>query len=65
MLKRPVVLMLGVYRGGNRYELHFEQLFDPRWDRSFSRAACIEQAVRLRGPARALLSPGPTTGSTS
>src|SRR6478672_8928209 len=30
MLKRPVVLMLGLYRGGNRYEIYFEQLFDPR-----------------------------------
>ncbi len=46
MLKRPVVLMLGVYRGGNRYELYFEPLFDPdEIDRS-QRAACIEQAVR-------------------
>jgi predicted LPLAT superfamily acyltransferase len=26
MLKRPVVLMVGLYRGGNRYHLHFERL---------------------------------------
>ena len=26
MLKRPVALMLGIYRGGNRYEVHFERL---------------------------------------
>lgn len=26
MLKRPIALMFGLYRGGNRYEVHFEQL---------------------------------------
>jgi predicted LPLAT superfamily acyltransferase len=26
LLKRPVVLMLGLYRGGGRYEIHFERL---------------------------------------
>jgi predicted LPLAT superfamily acyltransferase len=26
MLKRPVVLMVGLYLGGNRYHLHFERL---------------------------------------
>ena len=26
MLKRPVALMFGIYRGGNRYEVHFERL---------------------------------------
>jgi predicted LPLAT superfamily acyltransferase len=46
MLKRPVVLMLGVYRGGNRYELHFEPLFDPEGVDRAHRATCIEQAVR-------------------
>ena len=46
MLKRPVVLMLGIYRGGNRYELHFEQLFDPDGVDRTQRAACVEQAVR-------------------
>lgn len=46
MLKRPVVLMLGVYRGGNRYELHFEELFDPQGIDRAQRTACIEQAVR-------------------
>jgi predicted LPLAT superfamily acyltransferase len=29
MLHRPVYLMVGLYRGGNRYELHFERLDDP------------------------------------
>jgi predicted LPLAT superfamily acyltransferase len=28
MLKRPVVLMVGLYRGGNRYDVHFERLAD-------------------------------------
>jgi predicted LPLAT superfamily acyltransferase len=28
MLKRPVVLMFGVYRGGNRYDVYFERLVD-------------------------------------
>jgi predicted LPLAT superfamily acyltransferase len=29
MLKRPIVLMLGLYLGGNRYALHFERLVEP------------------------------------
>lgn len=28
MLKRPVYFMAGIYRGGNRYEVHFERLDD-------------------------------------
>jgi len=28
MLKRPVALMFGLYRGGNRYEVHFERFAD-------------------------------------
>jgi len=28
MLKSPTLLMVGVYRGGNRYDLYFEQLMD-------------------------------------
>lgn len=28
LLKRPVVLMFGIYRGGNRYDVHFERLAD-------------------------------------
>jgi predicted LPLAT superfamily acyltransferase len=33
MLQRPAVLMAGIYRGGRRYEVHFELLApaaDPR-----------------------------------
>lgn len=28
MLNRPIVLMFGLYRGGNRYDIHFERLVD-------------------------------------
>lgn len=28
MLRRPVLMMVGLYRGGNRYEIHFEPLAD-------------------------------------
>jgi predicted LPLAT superfamily acyltransferase len=46
MLKRPVVLMLGLYRGGNRYDLYFEKLFDPDAIDRAQRQALVEQAVR-------------------
>lgn len=29
LLKRPVFFMVGLYRGGARYDIHFECLFDP------------------------------------
>ena len=28
ILRRPILLMLGLYRGGNRYDVHFEPLHD-------------------------------------
>ena len=28
MLRRPLILMVGLYRGGNRYDVHFERLAD-------------------------------------
>jgi predicted LPLAT superfamily acyltransferase len=28
LLRRPLLLMLGAYQGGNHYEIHFELLFD-------------------------------------
>jgi predicted LPLAT superfamily acyltransferase len=46
-LKRPVVLMVGLYCGGNRYELYFEKLFEPDGVDRARRAAAIEEAVRL------------------
>ena len=45
MLKRPVVLMVGLYCGGNRYDLYFEKLFDPDAVGRAQREALIEQAV--------------------
>jgi len=47
MLKRPVVLMVALYRGGNRYEMHFERLFDPHSVERAERAHAVERAVRL------------------
>ena len=47
MLKRPIVLMIGLYLGGNRYEMHFERLFDPREALATSRAQALEHAVQL------------------
>jgi predicted LPLAT superfamily acyltransferase len=42
MLGRPVVLMLGIYRGGNRYDLCFERLVEsPHLER-----ASRDQTVR-------------------
>lgn len=46
MLGRPVVLMLGLYRGGNRYEIHFEKLADVRRTDPRRRDQVLEQAVR-------------------
>jgi predicted LPLAT superfamily acyltransferase len=47
MLKRPVVLMVGLYLGGNRYAMHFEKLFEPQGVERANRAGVIEDAVRL------------------
>ena len=46
MLKRPIVLMFGIYRGGRRYDIHFETLADfGRVDRA-ERDNAIEDASR-------------------
>lgn len=46
MLKRPVVLMFGVYRGGRRYDIHFERLADmSRTDRA-QRDRVIEESLQ-------------------
>lgn len=46
MLGRPVILMVGLYRGGNRYDLHFERLVDePRVERSRRDAQIREWAA--------------------
>ena len=46
MLKRPIVFMVGLYRGGNRYDIHFEPLADLREVDREDRAAAIEEAVQ-------------------
>lgn len=44
MLERPIVLMFGLYRGGNRYDIHFERLAAAPG--GLARNALIEQSVR-------------------
>jgi predicted LPLAT superfamily acyltransferase len=46
IMKRPVVLMFGLYRGGNRYDIHFERLADMSGAGRAARDAAIEEAVR-------------------
>ena len=46
IMKRPIVLIFGLYRGGNRYDIHFERLVDMSFVDRASRNAVIEQAVR-------------------
>jgi predicted LPLAT superfamily acyltransferase len=46
MLKRPVVFMTGIYRGGRRYDLYFETLFEPDGIARSQRDAAIEAAVQ-------------------
>jgi predicted LPLAT superfamily acyltransferase len=38
--------MVGLYRGGNRYDIHFEHLLDVSGAGRGARDAVIEQAVR-------------------
>jgi predicted LPLAT superfamily acyltransferase len=46
IMKRPVVLIFGLYRGGKRYDIYFERLVDMSVVDRGSRDAVIEQAVR-------------------
>jgi predicted LPLAT superfamily acyltransferase len=46
MLKRPIVLMFGLYRGGNRYDIHFERLVDIREAPRMQRDRLLEQSLR-------------------
>lgn len=46
ILKKPVLLMAGVYRGGNRYDLYFEQLIDMGTLDGMSRDEALKQAMR-------------------
>lgn len=51
MLKRPVLFMTGLYRGGNRYDVHFETLADftdvPRESRQRAIDAALVRYVTL------------------
>ena len=44
---RPIILMLGLYRGANRYDLHFETLVESTSLPRQSREQAIEQWTRL------------------
>jgi predicted LPLAT superfamily acyltransferase len=46
VLRRPVFFMLGVYKGGNRYHVAFEQLADFSETGSAERDAAVEAAIR-------------------
>jgi predicted LPLAT superfamily acyltransferase len=46
LLNRPVVLMAGLYRGANRYEVHFEQLAEPADIKSRDSEARIDAMMR-------------------
>lgn len=45
MLKSPVLLMAGIYRGGNRYDLHFELLVDMSVPSAGGRAEMMRAAL--------------------
>jgi predicted LPLAT superfamily acyltransferase len=47
MLKRPVLLMFGLYRGGRRYDIHFEALIDPSDPTPRRHGEDAETAMRL------------------
>lgn len=45
MLRRPVVLMIGLHRGGNRYDVHFERLAGPGWADRSERGRAVQEAL--------------------
>lgn len=45
MLKHPVYFMVGLYRGGNRYEIHFELLADFSKSDPANRDAAVREAL--------------------
>ena len=52
MLRRPVIFIAGLYRGGNRYEVHYEELWDfsrlddmPAGERGAAMASAIDEAI--------------------
>ncbi len=46
MLKRPMVLMFGLYRGGNRYDIYFERLVDSWQGPRAARDLLLERSLR-------------------
>lgn len=50
MLRRPLIFMVGLYRGGNRYDIHFERLADftdlPAGARQAAVAAALQSYAR-------------------
>jgi len=46
LLKSPVLLMAGVYRGGNRYDLYFELLADMRVQDGMPRNEMLQQTMQ-------------------
>jgi predicted LPLAT superfamily acyltransferase len=46
MLKAPILLMVGLYRGGNRYEVYFENLGDMATVDAAQRDGAIDRAMR-------------------
>jgi len=46
MLKRPVILMIGLFRGGNRYDVYFEQLADMSKVERAQRGHATEDSMR-------------------
>jgi len=45
MLRRPVLLMVGLYRGGNRYDIHFETVADFSAVERGARDAALREAL--------------------
>ena len=46
ILKRPIVLMFGLYRGGNRYDIYFERLVDSWQAPRVARDLLLERSLR-------------------
>lgn len=46
VLKRPVILMFGLYRGGNRYDIHFERLAEMKNSGRAERGFLVDRSIR-------------------
>jgi predicted LPLAT superfamily acyltransferase len=44
-LRRPVLLMFGLYRGGRRYDVHFERLAGPGWAERAERGRAVQETL--------------------